>query len=274
MWRERVRDQRIRWWHVPAVFLLLVLGHYTRLLQPIENLLTRVIQPAQAAMYAVTHDEILAPNQQEASEELTRQELLDEYGRLEQRLQELLIENTRLRTALEEAQLLKEQIAFLQENHYRFVHARITSVTTENISPTVIVNAGGRVGVIAGLPVVVSDGVFVGIVTDVKDESSEVRLITNLDSRVSAVVQNAVQSPGIVRGEHNLSLVMDFIPQLDQIAITDSVFTNGADAYIPQGLLIGQIQDIHAEPGSLFQQASLKPFFQQNEITIVSILLP
>lgn len=274
MWGDRGHHQRITWWHVPAVCMLFVLGHYTRVLQPVENLLTRVIQPAQAMMYAATHDEVLVSDQQAVYEELTKQELLDEYGRLEQRLQQLLIDNTRLRTALEESQLLQEQVAFLQENHYRFVNTRITSVSTENISPTVIVNVGAQAGVSLGLPVVIADGVLVGIVTDVQEYASEVRLITNLDSRVSAVVQNSTQSPGIVRGEHNLSLVMDFIPQLDQIALHDSVFTNGADTHIPQGLLIGQVQEIRAEPGSLFQQAALKPFFQQNEITIVSILLP
>lgn len=264
----------IRWWHIPALLIALVFLHYTHILTPLENLLTRLIQPIQSRVYAATQPHTLIAATDASVEDLSKQELITEYKTLEERTQQLLIENTRLRTVIEESELLKEQIAFLEEHQFRYVNARITSVSTENISPTVIINKGASEGAILGLPVVISNGVLIGIITDVQDYSSEVRLVTNVDSRVSALLQNQAQSPGIVKGEHNLSLVMDFVPQLDIVSVYDSVFTSGADPLIPQGLLIGQVQEVKKEPSSLFQQAILKPFFHQTEISIVSFILP
>lgn len=264
----------IRWWHLPVLAAGLLILHYTHVLEPVENLLTRIIQPVQARVYSAVQHQAISNTEDDQYSALSKEELVNEYTQIQERTQQLLIENARLKTVIEESSLLEDQIRFLQEHEYRYLSARITSVSTENISPTIVISKGSEEGVAVGLPVIIEEGVLVGVVTDVQDYASEVRLITNVNSLVSASIQNEDQSPGVVKGEHNLSLVMEFIPQLDTLNVYDSVFTSGADPLIPQGLLIGQVQEIRKEPSSLFQQAVLKPLFQQTELSIVSVILP
>jgi cell shape-determining protein MreC len=87
-------------------------------------------------------------------------------------------------------------------------------------------------------------------------------------------VQNTTQSAGVVRGEHNLSLLMEFIPQVDTVTVGDTVVTNGADPFIPQGLVIGRVQEVFNEQGDLFQEASLTPLYTSADVFIVSVFLP
>jgi len=205
---------------------------------------------------------------------LSREELLERVRTLSSQNTDFTVKIAQLQQLVDASEVLQKQGAFLKDHSYQAVTAQVTSRSTEQLSQSLMINKGELDGLKAGMPVIAEEGVLVGTLRTVQPHSSEVLLLTSYDSRVSARLQNQVQSPGVVRGEHNLSLFMEYIPQIDTVAVGDMVVTNGADELIPQGLVVGRVQEVFNEQGDLFQQASLTPVYSAKNIFIVSVLLP
>lgn len=253
------------------VFGLLFL-HYSRLGAPIEGLLQQAIQPIQTRLYSASMSTQSAASTDLSS--LTRDQLIARINDLILQNDQSSVRIAQLQSLVDDSKLLEEQVAFLQERSFHSVTARVTSRSTEQLSQSLMINKGSADGLQEGLPVITDQGVLIGTLRNVTDHSSEVLLLTSFDSRISSRVQNEAQSPGVVRGEHNLSLFMEYIPQIDVVAVGDMVVTNGADSLIPQGLVVGRVQEVFNAQGDLFQQASLAPVFSTTEVFIVSVLLP
>lgn len=254
-WRQKYTSKI---WFIPVVVTVLIILHLTGIAKPFERLATVILHPIQTRLYSWSQERQPQPANAE----------------LEQRIQALVVENAQLKTQFEDVTLLKEQLDFLNEKPYHAIQARVTSKSTENLSQTIVINRGAAEGVQIGYPAIIKNGVLIGTIQSVQDHSAEVLLITSFDSRISAAIQNEKQSPGIVQGAYNLSLEMNFIPQLDAVSKDQTVLTTGADPFIPAGLVIGQVETVVNEPGSLFQKASLKSFFTPADISILSILTP
>ncbi len=66
-------------------------------------------------------------------------------------------------------------------------------------------------------------------------------------------------APGIVRGNNERHLVVDFIPTWVPIAIGDEVITSGLDQIFLSGLQVGKVISISKSSG--YQSAVLEPYF-------------
>lgn len=258
-------ERRGAQWYTAPWFPLIIVGgiivlHYIGVLQPIESLLARAVQPIQAFVYSGGSAE---------ESELTDEELL---AQLQDENTALQLENSRLLELLDETQILSEQLAFLKDSTFDSVQAKVTSRSTDRLAQSIIINRGSKHGVQKGDAVIVNEGILVGIVHSVESNTSTVLLVTSYNNKVGAKVQNETQSPGIVEGEHNISLRLTFVPQTDTLTVGDSIITSGNDENIPTGLLIGTIQEVFQEPGSLFQEASVEPLFDATQLRIVSVV--
>ncbi|MBI2411057.1 MAG: rod shape-determining protein MreC [Candidatus Kerfeldbacteria bacterium] len=259
-------------WVIPALISVVLILHYSHITRPLDNIITWIIQPLETRTYLLSQR--FFGNQDRTEQNLSYNQLLAQHTEDQDTIQNLIIENAHLQTLVDEVHLLEEQNTFLQERSFQVVTARVTSRSTDQLSQTMVINRGSKQGIQTGLPVIVQNGLLVGMIREVQDYSAEVLLLTSFDARVSGLVQNDSQSPGIVTGAHNLTLEMDFIPQFDSVTSGQSVFTSGTDPFIPGGLVIGQIAEVKSDAGSLFQHASLESLFQPAEISIVSIILP
>jgi rod shape-determining protein MreC len=254
-----------------VVTVLVVFGHYSHLLRPLENLLLLAAQPFQTRLYGLTAAAVAA-TELATEPELTHEQLREENQALRDEVQNLQIENAHLKTLASETSLLEEQLTFLRDRSYPAVNARVTSRTTEQLSQSLVINRGQADGIRVGDAVIVGDGVLVGTIAQVADHSSQVLLLTSFNSRVGGTVQNDAASPGVVLGEHNISLRIDYLPQLDAVEVGAAVVTSGSEGRVPGGLLIGSITAVEQHPGSLFQSATLQPFYQATKLTILSVI--
>ena len=66
-------------------------------------------------------------------------------------------------------------------------------------------------------------------------------------------------APGIVRGNNERHLIVDFIPTWVPIAIGDEVITSGLDQIFLSGLQVGKVISISRASG--YQSATLDPYF-------------
>ncbi len=261
--------RQLRVWVVVVVMSLVVLLHYASVLRPFERAANRVILPIQTMVYGWFQS---TPEEGSDPAHWSRSELENRYGQLQEQNESLVVENAGMRTLVEEAGLLEEQLRFLQESSYTGVTAKVSSRSSEGLSRTVRLNRGTSHGVNVGAPVVTDNGILVGIIRTAESGYAEVELLTSFNARVSAVVQNDSNSPGIVRGDHNLSLRMEFIPQFEEITVGQTVVTSGVDTTIPFGLVIGEVQEVRTEQGSLFQGATVRPLYQVEDLLVLTVL--
>lgn len=77
-------------------------------------------------------------------------------------------------------------------------------------------------------------------------------------------------APGIVRGNNERHLVVDFIPTWIPIAIGDEVTTSGLDQIFLSGLQVGKVISISKSSG--YQSAVLEPYFYAKKPTYFHII--
>ncbi len=115
-------------------------------------------------------------------------------------------------------------------------------VLTDSGSPfrqSGLLNIGRIDGVQDGSAAV--DGLgLVGRISGVGEQTSRVVLLTDINSRVPAVIQPSSQR-GLVSGDNTIAPVLEFVEDAEKIRPGDRVFTSGAGGVFPADLLIGQV---------------------------------
>jgi rod shape-determining protein MreC len=108
----------------------------------------------------------------------------------------------------------------------------------------------------ANQPVVNSSGV-VGRVIAVSGSYAKVQIITDRAASVGAVLERG-RRQGVVRGDGQGGLVMDYVPLQADVEVGDRVLTAGVDGVYPRGIPIGTVARV--EPGGeLFHSIVVAP---------------
>ena len=139
-------------------------------------------------------------------------------------------------------------------------------------SDTILVNKGLNDGLTPGLPVITSQKILVGKISEVYKNFSKVMIISNKESSFDAEIENR-EAIGIAKGKGGLKLYLDFIPKEKEILEGDIVVTSALGGIFPKGLLVGQIKDIKRSDIEPFQQAEISPFFNIKELETLFILI-
>ena len=152
---------------------------------------------------------------------------------------------------------LKKLLAFKQSNPYKLIAARIISKDSSNICSSILIDQGKKSGVKEDTVVMVEAGLL-GRVSEVSAGTGRVMLITDPNSRVSAIVSRS-RNTGVVYGGNAGLCIMRYLPLDADLVIGDEVVTSGFSDIFPKGLLIGKIIKVKAEPTGLSLCAFVKP---------------
>jgi rod shape-determining protein MreC len=187
------------------------------------------------------------------------------------RVDQLLSENARLREIVHENELLRQEIGFQYEHKYDTVPAAVIGHSADPAVQTIEINVGTTRGIANDMPVIISDGLLVGRVSQVGLTTAMVTLLSDRQSVISAVVQDT-RATGIVRGRRGLELLMDSIPQTEDVETGQAVVTSGLGGDFPAGLMIGEIKEVHESDNELFKEARLTPAVVFDRLEIVFVL--
>ena len=105
------------------------------------------------------------------------------------------------------------------------------------------------------MPVVVAEG-LVGQVTQVSGHAAEVQLITDQKSGVAAQLIGSGET-GIVEGEVDRKLKLNFVSKDSKVRKGDLVITSGLGGVFPKGLFIATVSKTTQRPYSLYKDISL-----------------
>ncbi len=179
-------------------------------------------------------------------------------------LETLRTQNDELRKRvadLEEARLenerLKGLVDFVQTSNTAAVGARVIGRPTNSWEGVITIDRGTADQVKPGMPVVGPAGLL-GQTVDVTEHSARVRLITDPNSGVAAMLQSE-RAEGIVHGSIDGELSLDFVSTETTVRAGDVVITSGIGGVYPKGLIIGEVTDVKKTPSDLYQSIELSP---------------
>jgi rod shape-determining protein MreC len=70
-----------------------------------------------------------------------------------------------------------------------------------------------------------------------------------------------------------LTVVMEFIPQTEDIRTGDVVVTSGLERNIPPGLVIGKVTEVNNKSNEVWQSVNIEPLVDLDELTIVAVVI-
>ncbi len=181
----------------------------------------------------------------------------EENRKLKEEIYKLRLEQQRYREAFFENQRLRE-IVSLKEREKRYVAtARIISRGPDPWSNTLVIEKGGRDGVIKDMAVITPLG-LVGKISAVGDNYSYVLLVTDVSFSAAVKIQET-RNEAILSGTGTGHCVLKYVSEEDTITQGDVVITSGFDDLFPQELVVGYVSRVDKKGAGIFQQVEVTP---------------
>lgn len=192
-------------------------------------------------------------------------------------------ENEQLKATVRDLSLRERALAEAQQENLRLrrllnlrdayslqgIGAHVVGRVPVYLSNVAYVDRGIESGIRADQPVLADVGI-VGRVVLVSWNHSQVQLMTNPDASVGAMVERT-RSPGVLRGNGNPLLELQYIGNTEQINVGDLVVTSGLDGVYPKGLPVGRVVDSR-KGKSVFRSIQVEPFADMVRLEDVLIL--
>jgi rod shape-determining protein MreC len=194
-------------------------------------------------------------------------------------------ENVRLRAELVRAQpklleadILRDEnrqlLALLDSIPHPPGKVAVAQIIAQNFAPgsqLLVANLGTRAGVFVGQPVLAAGGVA-GQVVRVSPESSQVALLSDLDSSIP-VKPAGSDTPLLVDGTGNLdSLAVPFQPRNTPLKVGDKLVTSGLGGRYPAGLNVGTISAVVHNGDQPFARIAVRPAVHLGRLDTVLML--
>ena len=223
---ENQSSRLIRVWAVTAV-------------TPLEKVIVRL----QTATSGVWHNYLYLRG--------VRQENRD----LQQQIQQLQLEQVRLRQDAEQAHRLQALLGFKEQFIAQTTAAQVIGSSGSEQSRIVYIDKGSSQGIKRDMAVISASGV-VGKVILVFGDTAQVLLINDQSSGVGAILEQS-RLQGILKGKASGELVLDKIMSDEDVKPGEKVLTSGGDQIFPKGLPIGSVAKVST--GGQFLQVTLQP---------------
>lgn len=155
---------------------------------------------------------------------------------------------------------LREEIGYVQKSGVSGIAARIIARSLPEDTTRILIDRGVADGLKEGATVVVGQGVVLGTVTALTENTSVVTLLTSRESNIPAAIIGKKRTIGLAEGRDGAVMAMNFIPRDADVARGDVVVTSGLGGNIPEGLLLGTVTEVIDTPSAPFKEALLEPF--------------
>ena len=250
-----------------ALFLMVADTRF-KLTQPLRAVLATALHPVQRTLLVPVQawdgasDYFLGLQRAQANESAARRELARQAER-SSRVEQLLIENARLRALLE----LRLSV------NVRSQVAEVLYDAPDPFSRKVIIDRGATQGIVLGAPVISEAGVL-GQVTRVYPLSSEVTLLTDKDAAIP-VLNTRSQARSAAYGiGGGAGLELRFMAGNADVQVGDVLITSGVDGVYPSGVAVAKVLSVDRKLDSGFARILLTPAAAGDGMRHVLVLEP
>ena len=275
-----LREKRI-YFGVLALLVLILLNLPTRGARRVRGAVRDLLYPFETTLVTSLHraSTIVGTIGEKARLVAENERLAQALAEREFRIHEL--EQIRL-----ENEELRHQLGFAILSPRRLLLAEVTARgDLGGWWQTIRINKGHRDGVLPDMAVMASDGI-IGRTMDVAARSSEVLLITDSNSKLSAKIDRnrafgLMQGTGVrTGGKGSVELLASarpaeirYLPATHEIVAGDRVVTSGLGHVFPEGLPVGQVVRVRLHESGLYQQAEVQLFADLRALRHVFVVL-
>jgi rod shape-determining protein MreC len=205
----------------------------------------------------------------------------DENEQLKEEVQDLRRQLAQAQTSQRDARQLRGLVGLQKEEGFpqgtEPLAARVIARSPTVWYSSVKIDKGSGDGVRAGQPVIAAGG-LIGKVTRATGGTSEVALITDAESAVSAQVMpqgaNGIVKPEVGNPD---DMLLDFVEKGRRVTEGTTVVTSGftssrVESLFPRGIPIGRVTKVDADEIELYQRVHIKPFADLRRLDLVQVL--
>ncbi len=170
---------------------------------------------------------------------------------------------------------LRAQLKLATRVKLSLVTANIFDIERSPLGSHIVINKGSSEGLQKDMPVITNGNILLGRIDEVFSHSAKVLLLDDPHSSVNVRIQENdtlaslhgtfAQGPG--------TAAIDLVTNKDTIAEGNTIVTSGLDN-LPEGLLIGKIQDVTLTGGNIFKfvkaQCAFDPLTSPMVFVIIS----
>ena len=177
--------------------------------------------------------------------------------------EELTAQVAELSEAQETASRLESLLGLQSTYNLESTAARIIGESSDAWSRTVTIDKGSSDGFAINMPVCNSAGV-IGQIIEVSANTSSVRLITDENSGVSAMVQST-RAQGILQGQPDGTLRLEYVSTDADVQEGDIIVTSGIGGVYPKGLPLGTVSTVVREENATYYTITVTPASSDTE---------
>lgn len=177
--------------------------------------------------------------------------------------EELTAQVAELSEAQETASRLESLLGLQSTYNLESTAARIIGESSDAWSRTVTIDKGSAEGFAINMPVCNSAGV-IGQIIEVSANTSTVRLITDENSGVSAMVQST-RAQGILQGQPDGTLRLEYVTTDADVQEGDIIVTSGIGGVYPKGLPLGTVSTVVREENATYYTITVTPASSDTE---------
>lgn len=266
--RQALTSRTFTWVGFLFVFgVFLSLAGRFAVLDPVEDAVLTATEPVQRALR-----DAVRPLADVLTDYGDRQQLADENTRLRAEVERLSADVARLRESEARAKTLEELLGVRDAfPDATFLTADVVSRSPAELRDVVAIDRGSSDGVREGMVVLSAGRTLVGVVTQVTSGHAWVRLVTDPDSAVSAVVQES-RAAGVVVGTHEGAMEMQYVRQGMAVHEGDTVVTSSEGGKVPGGLVVGRVAAVASQEQDLFQRITVQPLATLSRLETVLVM--
>ena len=198
-----------------------------------------------------------------------------DYEELKSRVAELEIENQLMESLQTENQRLTELLGFVEDNpQYKYISARVIAKDPGSWFMEFTINRGTDDGVEVDMAVANQYG-LIGRIIETTKTTAQVITIIDTRSAAAAVVERS-RDQGMVQGASDPESVnpvchLNLLPNDADLIPGDIVLSSSLGGIFPKGIIIGEIQEVVEESGSV-SYAKITPAVDFRRIEEVLII--
>ncbi len=182
---------------------------------------------------------------------------------LRREISRLRLESYRLKGLSSLWQRSQDLLGLKASFDFETVAASVIGRSAPFFQERILINAGTRDDVRPDSAILHAGGV-VGRVLSANLLSSEVEVITNPGAALGGIVQGS-RLQGVARGDGSEFLILDFVPNSEEVSIGAVILTSGWDRIYPPGIPIGEV--VRSERGSMvYREIVVKPFVDSSRV--------
>jgi rod shape-determining protein MreC len=194
-----------------------------------------------------------------------------ENAQLRRQLADIQVQLQAQRALADRSRGLEQLLELRDRTSLATVAAEIIGAGAAPEFRTVTIDKGEAHGLRRDLAVIAPAGV-VGRVVVASADASKVQLLVDRNAAAGALVQRS-RAQGIAIGGGESTLRLDYVSEIEDVAVGDLVVTSGIDGIFPKGFVIGRVEEVERSGGG-YREIRVRPAVDFSRLEEVLVVLP